>query len=191
MKIQTLLAIFAIALLLGTACGKAPAKQEATPKPAQAETPQAPSEEATEETQVEDTTESDQQGPADEADTAGEKGTTEESGAGTPTAYSNLPNGYPKDVFPVYKPESSEVLGGTHRTMEGVQMYNAVLGSQDDVKTVTQSITDYYKEHSQTFNSMSSDHLMGEKDGWEYSIVINDGKADGYGTLITYTLQKK
>ncbi len=195
MKLRTIAAIMAITALFAMACGQAPEKKETLEKPVQAETASEPAEATGEDLQA-------QEEPADETGEAmqEEGGTGEETKArdtsadaekDRASAYGKIPRGYPVDACPVYKLETSEVLGGFHQTMEGIEMYHVVIGTQDDVPTVTNAIMELYSNNSQTFESMSTDLLVGEKDGWEYSIVINDGKEDGFAALVTYNLQKK
>jgi hypothetical protein len=107
-------------------------------------------------------------------------------------AVSQLPEGYPEKQIPIYEPASSVVLGGFKQDMDDIRVYNLVIGSDDDVQTVTQSIRNTFENESAEFEQMVGGGMfMGVKDGWEYTIVINSGEADGYGTLVTYVLTAK
>ena len=101
-----------------------------------------------------------------------------------------IPEGYPENEIPIYEPASSAILGGFKMGEGGTLIYNLVIGSNDDVQTVTQNIRNKLENESTEFEDMGS-MLLGVKGEWEYVITINSGEADGYGTLVTYMLTKK
>lgn len=101
-----------------------------------------------------------------------------------------IPEGYPENEIPIYEPASSVILGGFRQQMDDVLVYNLVIGSDDDMETVTQNIINKFEGESTEFENMGG-MLMGIKDGWEYSIIINSGEVDGYATLVTYMLTKQ
>jgi len=101
-----------------------------------------------------------------------------------------IPEGYPENEIPIYEPASSAILGGSKLENGDTLFYNLVIGSNDDVQTVTQNIRNKLENESTEFEDMGS-MLMGVKGEWEYIITINSGEADGYGTLVTYTLTKR
>jgi hypothetical protein len=102
-----------------------------------------------------------------------------------------IPEGYPEGEIPIYEVASSVILGGFKQDMEGTLVYNLVIGSTDDVQTVTQDIRNKFENESTEFEDMGGGMLMGVKGGWGYVITINSGEADGYETLVTYTLRKE
>lgn len=105
-------------------------------------------------------------------------------------ATDQIPEGYPEGEIPIYEPASSVILGGYKMEDGGTLFYNLVIGSDDDVQTVTQNIQNKFENESTEFENMGG-LLIGAKGEWEYVITIDSGEADGYGTLVTYTLTKK
>jgi len=106
-------------------------------------------------------------------------------------ATGQLPEGYPEKEIPIYEPASSVILGGIRQDMGEALFYNVVIGSNDDVQTVTQSIRKEFENKSTEFEAIGTSMLIGVKGEWEYAIAINPGEVDGYETLITYTLTKE
>ncbi|MEA3339725.1 MAG: hypothetical protein U9R15_07145 [Chloroflexota bacterium] len=105
-------------------------------------------------------------------------------------ATGQIPEGYPEEEIPIYEPASSVILGGMKLDTDDILHYNLTIGSNDDVQTVTQNIRNKFENESTEFEDMGS-LLIGVKGEWEYVITINSGEADGYETLVTYTLAKK
>jgi len=101
-----------------------------------------------------------------------------------------IPEGYPENEIPIYEPASSVILGGFRMEDGGTLIYNLVLGSNDDVQTVTQNIRNKLENGSTEFEDMGG-ILLGVKGEWEYVITINSGEVDGYETLVTYMLTKE
>ncbi len=101
-----------------------------------------------------------------------------------------IPEGYPENEIPIYEPASSVILGGFRMEDGGTLIYNLVLGSNDDVQTVTQNIRNKLENGSTEFEDMGG-MLLGVKGEWEYVITINSGEVDGYETLVTYMLTKE
>ncbi len=106
-------------------------------------------------------------------------------------ATGQIPEGYPEEEIPIYEPASSVILGGFKMEEGDTLFYNLVIGSNDDVQTVIQNIRNKFENESTEFEDMGGSMLIGVKGEWEYAITINSGEADGYETLVTYTLTKK
>jgi len=102
-----------------------------------------------------------------------------------------IPEGYPEGEIPIYEPASSVVLGGFKMEDGDTLVYNLVIGSNDDVQTVTQNIRNKLENESTEFEGVGEGMLIGVKGEWEYVITINSGEVDGYETLVTYTLTKE
>jgi hypothetical protein len=115
----------------------------------------------------------------------------EEQGLPSELTSGQVPEGYPEEEIPVYEIASSVILGGFKQDMGDTLVYNLVIGSKDDVQTVTQNIRDEFENGSIEFEDMGGGMLMGVKGGWEYVITINSGEADGYETVVTYSLRKE
>ncbi len=195
MKMKTLTALIAVIALFAMGCGQTAKDKGESRKPEQSEMP-AEAVEQTSDEQVEESAEGDAVEASEEAvEESGDSDAAEESEEAVKEeadrVRGNMPSGYPEKEFPVYNSGTSDVLGGFHQTIEGIMAYNLVIGTQDDVKTVSQKILETYKDKSEPFQNMNNEIFAGEKDGWEYHIVINSGEADGYGSVITYNLQKK
>ena len=102
-----------------------------------------------------------------------------------------IPEGYPEEEIPIYEPASSVILGGFKMEEGDTLVYNLVIGSNDDVQTVTQNIRNKLENESTEFEGVGEGMLIGVKGEWEYVITINSGEEDGYETLVTYMLTKK
>ena len=133
-------------------------------------------------------------GTGEEVDAIATQSAAESSGEQLPAplelATDQIPEGYPEEEIPIYEPASSVILGGSKMEESDILFYNLVIGSNDDVQTVTQNIQNKFENESTEFENMGG-LLIGVKGEWEYVITINSGEADGYGTLVTYTLTKK
>ena len=106
-------------------------------------------------------------------------------------ATDQIPEGYPEEEIPIYEPASSVILGGFKMEEGDTLFYNLVIGSNDDVQTVTQNIRNKLENESTEFEGVGEGMLIGVKGEWEYVITINSGEEDGYETLVTYMLTKK
>lgn len=131
----------------------------------------------------------------EEADTIATQSSAESSGEQLPhpseLATIQIPVGYPEKEIPVYEPASSVILGGFKNDLGDKVFCNLVIGSDDDVQTITQNIRNKLENESTKFEDMGEGMLIGVKGEWEYVITMDPGEADGYKTLVTYTLTKK
>lgn len=101
-----------------------------------------------------------------------------------------IPEGYPVNEIPVYGAPDSDVLGGFRQTVDGVLMFNLVVGTDHDTRTVEERIRETFEERSTDFEILLGGMLMGVIGEWEYAVVVGDGTADNYATLITYTVKR-
>ncbi|MCK5785348.1 MAG: hypothetical protein KAH54_02175 [Candidatus Sabulitectum sp.] len=99
-----------------------------------------------------------------------------------------IPEGFP-DVIPVYDPAT--VLGGTGQDAGGTMIYNLVIGSDDQLSDVAEAITGSVDNIDMNIAVEGSLMLMGYMDDWDYTISVDDGEADGYSTVITYTIVER
>ena len=102
-----------------------------------------------------------------------------------------LPEGYPEKEIPIYESASSVILGGFKLDMDEALTYNLVIGSDDDVQTITKDLRNKLENGSTEFEDMGGGMLMGAKGGWEFFITMGSGETDGYETLVTYMVTKK
>ncbi len=106
---------------------------------------------------------------------------------------SSVPEGYPHDDVPLIGLDNSTILGASKQSMgdEGTA-YIIVYGMNDAVDTVAETIStqleQYLTSHGGTFQSIMSQMLMGEINNCQYTVSIGDGSADGYTTVISYTV---
>lgn len=102
----------------------------------------------------------------------------------------SIPEGYPLDDFPVYGGSDSEVMGGSRQSLEGMLMYNLVIGTSDSPEAVEAAIREEYEGRSSEFEQMVGGGMFTGLSGqWRFSIVINDGQADGFASVVSYMLQ--
>ena len=73
----------------------------------------------------------------------------------------------------------------------GTMMYNLVLGSNDQVSDVTNTVVGSVENIDMNLTVEGSTMLMGYMGDWNYTITIDNGEADGYTTIITYTITEK
>jgi len=134
-------------------------------------------------------------GTEEEADAIATQPPAESSGEQLPVPLElvtdQIPEGYPEGEIPIYEPASSVILGGFKMEDDGTLFYNLVIGSNDNVQTVTQNIRNQLENESTEFTYLGEGMLIGVKGEWEYAITINSGEVDGYETLVTYTLTKR
>lgn len=108
--------------------------------------------------------------------------------------YANLDEGIPAnfpDVIPIYNSANSKVLGGVEQNAGGTMVYDLVLGSNDQVSDVTNIIVGSVENIDMNMTVEGSTILMGYMGDWDYVITIDNGEADGYTTIVTYTLTEK
>ncbi len=102
-----------------------------------------------------------------------------------------LPEGYPRQEFPIYEGTDATILGGGKHEVDDTVFYNVVVGTNDDEQIVRQNIRAMFEEASDEFEEMLGGGMfIGVKDGWQYAIVVS-GESDGYQALITYALERK
>ncbi len=101
-----------------------------------------------------------------------------------------IPDGFP-DVIPVYDLAHSTVLGGMGQDAGGTMMYSLVIGSNNQVSDVTDDILSSVENISMNVSVEGSTMLMGYMGDWDYTISVDNGEADGYTTIITYSIVEK
>lgn len=99
-----------------------------------------------------------------------------------------IPEGFP-DEIPVYDPAT--VLGGTRQNDGRTMMYSLVLGADDQVAEVTDVIVGSVENIDMNIAVEGSTLLMGYMGDWDYTITIDSGEADGYTTVISYSLVER
>lgn len=108
--------------------------------------------------------------------------------------YANFDEGIPAsfpDVIPVYNSANTTVLGGIEQDAGGTMVYDLVLGSNDQVSDVTNIIVGSIENIDMNIAVEGSSMIMGYMGDWDYTITIDNGEADGYITIITYSLTEK
>lgn len=101
-----------------------------------------------------------------------------------------IPNGFP-EVIPVYNIENSTVLGGMEQDAGGTLVYSLVLGTDDQISNVSDVITGSLENIDMNIAVEGSTMLMGYMGDWDYTITVDNGDADGYTTIITYSIVEK
>lgn len=101
-----------------------------------------------------------------------------------------IPDGFP-EVIPVYDLAHSTVLGGTGQNAGGTMVYNLVIGSNDQVSDVTDDIHSKIENISMDVCVEGSSMIMGYMGDWDYTITVDNGEADGYTTVISYSIVEK
>ncbi len=108
--------------------------------------------------------------------------------------YDNLsagvPDGFP-EVIPVYDLSNSTVLGGDEQDAGGTEIYSLVLGSNDQVSEVSGVILGSLENIEMDMSVEGSTMVMGYMGDWDYTITVDNGEADGYTTVISYTIVEK
>ena len=105
--------------------------------------------------------------------------------------YANFDEGIPAsfpDVIPVYDSANSTVLGSMEQDAGGTMIYSLVLGSNDQVSDVTSTVVGSLENIDMNMAVEGSTMLMGYMGDWNYTITIDNGEADGFTTIVTYTL---
>jgi len=108
--------------------------------------------------------------------------------------YDNLDAGIPAnfpDVIPIYDPSNSTVLGSMEQDAGGTMIYNLVLGSNDQVSDVSNTVVGSVENIEQNISVEGTTMLMGYMGDWDYTVTVDNGEADGYTTIITYTLVER
>lgn len=108
--------------------------------------------------------------------------------------YANLDEGIPAnfpDIIPVYDSANTTVLGGVEQNAGGIMIYDLVLGSNDQVSDVTNTVVGSLENIDMNITVEGSTMLMGYMGNWDYTVTIDNGEADGYTTIITYALTEK
>ncbi len=112
----------------------------------------------------------------------------------TDTNYSNydavIPEGFP-DVIPIYDIENSTVMGGIEQDAGRTMMYSLVLGSNDQISDVTDVIVGSLENIDMNSAVEGSTLLIGYMGNWDYTITVDNGEADGFTSVITYSLTEK
>ena len=101
-----------------------------------------------------------------------------------------IPEGFP-DVIPIYDIANSTVMGGIEQDAGGTMLYDLVLGSNDPVSEVTEVILSSVENIDMNITVEGSSVLMGYMGDWDYTITVDNGEADGFVTIITYSLVEK
>ena len=108
--------------------------------------------------------------------------------------YDNLDAGIPAnfpDVIPIYDLSNSTVLGSSEQDAGGTMMYSLVLGSNDQVSDVSNTVVGSVENINRNLSVEGSTMLMGYMGDWDYTITVDNGEADGYNTVITYLITEK
>ena len=105
----------------------------------------------------------------------------------------DVPDGYPHDDVPLIGLDSGELLGASRQEMGGMgTSYVIVFGIDENVDAVCALIETQMKDHvtekGGTFNSLLGSIFMGEIHDCEFNIAVGDGTADGYETVVSYTV---
>lgn len=100
-----------------------------------------------------------------------------------------IPDGFP-DVIPVYDIAHSTVMGGMGVDAEGTMIYNLTLGSNDQISEVYDFVLGSFENISMDLSDEGSLLIAGEMEDWEYTITAESGEANGFTTIITYSLIK-
>lgn len=98
-----------------------------------------------------------------------------------------IPANFP-DVIPVYDSGNTTVLGGIEQNAGGTMVYSLILGCNDPVSEVTGIMVSRLENIDMNMTVEGSTMLMGYMGDWNYVVTIDNGEADGYTTIITYTL---
>ncbi len=101
-----------------------------------------------------------------------------------------IPDGFP-DVIPVYDIANSTVMGGMETDAGGTMVYNLVLGSNDEISDVSETIINTLENIDMNIAVEGSSMLMGYMGDWDYTITVDNGEADGFATVITYSIVEK
>ncbi len=101
-----------------------------------------------------------------------------------------IPDGFP-DVIPVYDIANSTVMGGMETDAGGTMVYNLVLGSNDEISDVSETIISSLENIDMNIAVEGSTMLMGYMGDWDYTITVDNGEADGFVTVITYSIVEK
>ena len=104
-----------------------------------------------------------------------------------------IPDDYPHGSVPIVQFSSSVILGTDRQEMGGMGVsYVIIFGIDEDVDVVSGKIRDELKQYivnaGGTFQSITNQMFMGETDDCQYTIAIGDGTADGYKTIVDYTV---
>jgi len=101
-----------------------------------------------------------------------------------------IPDGFP-NVIPVYDIPNSIVLGGMEQDAGGTMVYNLILGSNDEISDASETIINSLENIDMNIAVEGSTMLMGYMGDWDYTITIDNGEADGFVTVITYSIVEK
>jgi len=101
-----------------------------------------------------------------------------------------IPDGFP-EVIPVYDIANSTVMGGMEQDAGGTMVYNLVLGSNDDVSDISETVINSLENIDMNIAVEGSTMLMGYMGDWDYTITVDNGEADGFVTIITYSIVEK
>lgn len=103
----------------------------------------------------------------------------------------DIPEGFPEDLFPVYGGSDSQILVGSRTDIDGKLLYHLVLGTDHDQQTVETSLREALDGLSPVYEEIPGPGLLiGTAEGWRFSIVINDGAADNFATVVAYNLEE-
>ncbi|MCK5128322.1 MAG: hypothetical protein KAQ68_00610 [Clostridiales bacterium] len=111
----------------------------------------------------------------------------------------DIPSDYPMDEVPIYDDGKTVVLGGNEQNAGGTIMYSVVIATDTETDEVLADIIQTMKKLSNDAKDGSFTDVtvggvgmvIGSVDDWDYSIGIGDGKADGYTTVVTYTISER
>ncbi|MEA3267056.1 MAG: hypothetical protein U9P42_08985, partial [Candidatus Fermentibacteria bacterium] len=101
-----------------------------------------------------------------------------------------IPDGFP-DVIPVYDIANSTVMGGMEQDAGRTMMYSLVLGSNDEISDISETIINSLENIDLNIADESSALLIGYMGDWDYTITVNNGEADGFVAVITYSIVEK
>lgn len=101
-----------------------------------------------------------------------------------------IPANFP-EVIPIYDSSSLTVLGGMEQDAGGTMVYSLILGSNDQISDVSNAVVGSVENIDQNLSVEGSTMIMGYMGDWNYVITVDNGEADGYTTIITYTLTER
>ena len=105
----------------------------------------------------------------------------------------DIPDGYPESEVPLFGLERGELLGASRQDMgESGTAFIIIFGINEDMETISAMIAGQLEQHvisnGGSYQSVMDQMFMGDINGCSYTVAIGDGSADGYTTVVDYTV---
>lgn len=99
-----------------------------------------------------------------------------------------IPDRYPHNKVPLFEGSGVKLLGADYQDAGGMDVYIVVLSCDKSISEVCDIVDSTLKKTGGLESVLNGQVFMGSVGGWDFTVAIGDGSADGFVTTIDYTV---